>query len=1454
MGTGNEGFAVQRLLVAVVAVVAGLAFSVALAGLGPSGSNSAADQRFSAGLVTGSACSDSNTFPGDCCSPAGIQEEDPTCPGSRCTDGVDNDGDGLIDTQDPECATLSGLENLAILGLAPSSTQPPSVQIGIRADVKQVLGTGADPSPPYPFGDSKADICANDFRGRFNGTIEGNVMVFGEPFMSGRGGPLIIEGSLFTGGQAAVLPNRIKPFAIPFVGDPAWCTGKEGVQPCTVATQASDCDPGDFCEIPRRVDDPANTFVDLSGALVDGSGNPTLLGRCNTLVTADLPDIVARISPLFDVEENLGDVTLPRNQTQTITVSSPVIRFDILRVGRRSTLTIDATGQPFLFIRVTNRVRVGIAGTVQVLGVATDKILWFLEGPGPNVRIGRGATMAGTVLAVDRDITVAMRGRSEFQGSLVGQHVRLIRDSTVNHVPFTVLLPTDIAVSKSVTIRNPIAGQAVAGFSGLTYTIDVTNHGPSYAPGTRLVDTLPSGLTLGSVTSTLGVCDTSAFPTIECHFGTLPRGHTETVTVEVDIDPDTRGLVNNIATASSHINDPRTGNNSDNAAVIAVGLSDLSVSKSVSSSDGALVIAGQSTLTYTITIDNAGPSDALVNGGTGVVLTDTLPPRTTFVSAVHSGGGSCSEAGGVVTCDLGRIDVTDPPETVTITVTVDPDAHQFATLTNTVSVDPDNGLQTDPDTSNNSASVDVNPVGHVDLVTVKTDSVSTSPGYVVAGETMTYAVEVTNNGPSDALDLATGVTIADTLDSNLGFVSGANCTAVGQNVQCNYGSIPHGTAKTRSFIVSVSPSVPDGTNISNTATASAEETEIPPLTDDSDTISTLVRRRADLGISKARTSPAGNCVPGQSVSYRIEVTNAGPSDATGATVTDTFSADLTNCSWTCSATGTASCGSAAGSGNISESVDIAAGAGNFVTFNVTCDIVPGARGTLTNTASVAAEAGALPDPNSSDNTSTDNCTLAPSTDLDVTKTDSGVGLGPDPVTRGGLLVYRITVTNNGPSTALNGGGPTVTDTLPAGFTFVSASGASCSAAGPTVTCGPLGTIGVGGNTSFTITLDTSAATAGVKTNNVSAAPGAGETDPDGASASETTTVVLPNGDSCSAGAQCASGFCVDGVCCNTACNGTCQACTNALTGQPDGSCANIATAGTEDTVPADLCSSSGSGCATNGCACDAGGGNCLGTNGSSPCLNNAECLDVCISGTCSAPSGTNGPCDETADCTAGHTCSGGQCLLNDGQTCTANSECLNTCIGGVCGPTAGTGGTCDPGDNADCTNNNCDGSGVCGGNGASCTANAECVNTCISNVCSNLSGTGGTCDAGDNGDCLNNNCDASGTCGGDGAQCAADAECANGNCECADSTCSSQLCSAVPCPCGFNAAGDGTCDGDLNTNVDDPEDCAGATGCATSDCSCNGSGACLGTDGSTGCGGDPNLCITPTCSVNTCGS
>lgn len=84
------------------------------------------------------------------------------------------------------------------------------------------------------------------------------------------------------------------------------------------------------------------------------------------------------------------------------------------------------------------------------------------------------------------------------------------------------------------------------------------------------------------------------------------------------------------------------------------------------------------TLTYTITSQNNGPDTAQ-----DVVITDTLPGGLSFIGAAAYTG-TCSEAGGVVTCDMGDMNVGDI-QSVVISGTV-AEASCGEVITNTVEV------------------------------------------------------------------------------------------------------------------------------------------------------------------------------------------------------------------------------------------------------------------------------------------------------------------------------------------------------------------------------------------------------------------------------------------------------------------------------------------------------------------------------------------------------------------------------------------------------------------------------------------------------------------------------------------------------------------------------------------------------------------------------------------------
>jgi uncharacterized repeat protein (TIGR01451 family) len=98
----------------------------------------------------------------------------------------------------------------------------------------------------------------------------------------------------------------------------------------------------------------------------------------------------------------------------------------------------------------------------------------------------------------------------------------------------------------------------------LTYTVTVTNLGPSAATSVTLVDTLPAGVAFVSSTPGPPTCNIAG-PTLTCDLGTLAGGGGIAVTIVTTVNGGAAGILLNTASASAAEPDPSSGNNSASA-------------------------------------------------------------------------------------------------------------------------------------------------------------------------------------------------------------------------------------------------------------------------------------------------------------------------------------------------------------------------------------------------------------------------------------------------------------------------------------------------------------------------------------------------------------------------------------------------------------------------------------------------------------------------------------------------------------------------------------------------------------------------------------------------------------------------------------------------------------------------------------------------------------------------
>lgn len=687
----------------------------------------------------------------------------------------------------------------------------------------------------------------------------------------------------------------------------------------------------------------------------------------------------------------------------------------------------------------------------------------------------------------DDDVDDDDNGTADVSGAVITGTISLVSnaepiddddsDSNTNTTLDLGFVPEiDLSITKSLDVAS---SSIIAGGTAV-FDIVVQNVGPLDATNVQVQDILPAGLTFAGIQNSSGAFTPNvAGSTVTVDLGTVPASGAANFQLVASIGTNQTADITNTATVSGTEVDADPTDNSDDEFLDLIE-TDITIVKS----DSPDPVNAGNQLTYTITVTNDGPDDAV-----GVQVTDQLPVGVDFSAGDVDGDTNliAFDAGTrTVTATIGALANAG---TSVITILVDVQADVDGPLNNTavVTATPN----TDPDPSNNTSSADTTIDRVVDVGVSKTVA-----GTEVAGTNVTYTIDVTNAGPGQAR----GVSVVDVLDAGLTFDAGSfngggagvTVSENGQELTFDVGVLEPGANAVFSFDVAIGSSV-TGT-IENLATVSTTDTD-NNVANDTSSVDINVQQEVDLILTK--DVDLATAVPGSDqlvYTFTIEHDTDSVSDAANVVMTDLLPAgvvgaviDAPNALNTSFVNGTVTV----------EFATIPIGSSEI--FTVTVDTEADATGSVVNTGAVTSSGTDLDPSNNTDDATT---VLTPDFDVTISKAVDIASPGPNDA-----IVYTIGLANTGPSTAP---GVILSDTIPVGLTFVSGSldGQAAVDNGTSLSF-PAITIAPGGTATATLnfTVDSSSVGTIVNTASVNDLSAEGENDITNNSATENVDVI-----------------------------------------------------------------------------------------------------------------------------------------------------------------------------------------------------------------------------------------------------------------------------------------------------------------------------------------------------------
>lgn len=600
----------------------------------------------------------------------------------------------------------------------------------------------------------------------------------------------------------------------------------------------------------------------------------------------------------------------------------------------------------------------------------------------------------------------------------------------------------DISLLKSVNDASPKVNDIV------TFTIKVSNKGNANAANVVVGDKVPNGFIYIPGSMSGGDVQDESSPAgsgLSWTINNLDRNVTVMLTFQARVEGS--GIYKNVAqvTACDQPDSDSTPDNDDGdqseddedsaTADPDIDSADLELSKTVSDASPSV----GDIITFSIIVTNEGPDTA-----TNVMLEDIVPDGFTYRAGTISGGDSQNDtdpSGTGLTWSIASLNSGANTElkfeaVVNASGTFKNVAQVTASDQSDRDSTPDNDkgdqIEDDEDSaiaSPNSNSADVRLAKVVD---------NASPG---VGDIVTFTITVTNEG----LDTVTNLVVRDVVPDGFTYVA-SSITGGGSADDTNPAtsgltwdiySLPNGDSVDLTFQVEVNASG-NYKNAAQVVEADQDDPDSTPDNDDGDQSeddedsakASPATGDADLSLTKDVDNPFPNL--GETVTFTITVSNAGPDAATNVTITDIVPGGFNYVG-----------GSIAGGNNRNESDPSGAGLSWIIlslnsgdSVQLTFQATVKDTGSYINLAQVTASDQDDPDstPNNDDGDHSEDdedvATASPPADLFLSKTvDNNDALV------GETVKFTITVRNEGPHNAT---GVKVGDELPTGYTIVSA--------------------------------------------------------------------------------------------------------------------------------------------------------------------------------------------------------------------------------------------------------------------------------------------------------------------------------------------------------------------------------------------------------------------------------